>query len=130
MKDPVLKTKWRIFGLILTSLIGYLEWGGGNHAFLGEIEFEVLSKLISDPVSAIHPFTILPLVGQIILMITLFQKEPNKRMSHIGIALIAFLFVFVLFIGLLSMNWKVMLSTLPFIILAVMHIRISRKRKL
>ncbi|MFM9056429.1 MAG: hypothetical protein ACKOQY_07045 [Bacteroidota bacterium] len=41
--------------LILTSLFGFLEWGGNNQAFLFEAELDVLSRSFTDPVAVIHP---------------------------------------------------------------------------
>lgn len=102
--------------LILTSLIGYLEWGTDNSSFLFQTELEIFSKLISDPISAFHPFTILPLLGQILLAITLFQKKPSKVLSYIGLGGIGILLLFMFVIGLISLNYKIALSTLPFLI--------------
>jgi len=69
--------------LLVTSLFGYLEWGGNNHLFLFQAEGEIFSKLISDPTSVIHPFILLPIIGQALLLITLFQKTPHKLISYI-----------------------------------------------
>jgi hypothetical protein len=40
-------------GLLLTSLIGYLDWGGNNSTFLFQAEADVLSKLFTEPGSVI-----------------------------------------------------------------------------
>jgi hypothetical protein len=53
--------------------MGYLEWGGDSHSYLFQAEVEVLSKLFVDPVSVLHPLTVLPLAAQVILLLTLFQ---------------------------------------------------------
>lgn len=113
--------------IVLSSLIGYLEWGTHNHSFLFQAEIEILSKIFSDPVSIIHPFTLLPLAGQIILLIPLFQKRETKFLSYAGIACLSLLFVFMLFIGLFSANAKILLSTLPFFITSAMRIFFLRK---
>ncbi len=108
--------------LILSSLLGYLEWGGGNHLFLLQAEGELLRKMFSDPTSVIHPFTIMPLAGQIILAITLFQKTPSKVLTFIGIGCIILLFLLMLFIGISTKNLKIFSSTIPFIFLSVLTI--------
>lgn len=108
--------------LILTSFIGYLEWGGHNQILLFQAEGEIISKLFSDPASVIHPFTLLPMIGQIILLVTLFQDKPNKMMTYIGISCLGLLLGFMLVIGLMSFNYKIILSTLPFLIVAVITI--------
>jgi hypothetical protein len=57
--------------LVLTSLFGYLEWGGENQIFLFQAEMELIRKLAIDPMAAAHPFTLVPLLGQMLLLITL-----------------------------------------------------------
>jgi hypothetical protein len=109
--------------LVLTSLLGYLEWGRDNKQFLFQAEAEIISKLFNDPNSVLHPFIILPLAGQILLLITLFQKSPNKIVTFIGIAGIGLLLGLMFVIGLISVNIKILSSTLPFLIIAVVTIR-------
>ncbi len=116
-------------GLILTSLIGYLEWGGDNQSFLFQTEYELLSKVITDPQSIAHPFIVLPLLGQLLLVITLFQKNPNKILTYIGLGGLAVLLFFMFLIGLMSFNIKILLSTIPFLVLCVLTIRHHRKKK-
>lgn len=101
--------------LIIFSLFGYLEWGQGQHSFLFQAEAELFAKLPTNPTEAIHPFTILPLLGQILLLITLFQKTPSKVLTYLGIGGIGLLLGMLLFVGILSGNWKIIGSTLPFL---------------
>ncbi len=114
--------------LIITSLLGYLEWGTDNRSFLFEAEYEILLKILKDPVSVFHPFTLLPMIGQLLLLVTLFQKKPNKSLTYIGMSGLAVLLVFMFFIGVLGLNFKIILSTIPFI--AVMIIAVRHYRKL
>ena len=104
--------------LIITSLLGYLEWGGGNHIFLFTEEIEIIHKLLTNPTSVIHPFTLIPLMGQILLLFTLFQKTPSKTLTYISIAGLGLLLGFMFIIGLMSMNFKMIISTIPFIVVA------------
>ena len=122
-----MKRKAYNLGLLLTSLIGYLEWGGNNNTFLFQAEGEILSKLFTDPGSVVHPFTLLPMAGQLILIVTLFLKEPTKLLTFVGIASIGLLFGFMLLIGLLTISVKVLLSSLPFLILSYFTFRLYRK---
>jgi hypothetical protein len=110
-------------GLILSSMFGYLEWGGGNSMFLFKGEVEVLSKLLADPWSVIHPFTLMPLASQLDLLITLFQKKPSRWLTLAGIACVALLLVFIFLIGILGLNLKMATSAVPFIALAMLTIR-------
>lgn len=124
-----MKKKLLNLGLLLTSLLGYLEWGQGNKMFLFQIEGEILSKFFSDPLGVLHPFVVLPLIGQILLLITLFQKQPSKALTYIGLACVALLLLLIFFIGMISLNVKLLISALPFLVVAVLVIQAHRKRK-
>jgi hypothetical protein len=112
--------------LILTSLIGYLEWGGGQSAFLIQAEVEMLSRAWQNPAAVIHPLTLLPVLGQIALAITLFQKTPARTLTYAGIAGVGILFALMFVIAVIDMNLRIFLSTLPFLTLAVLAIRRQR----
>ncbi len=114
--------------VILTSLFGYLEWGADNRSFLFQAEWEVLRRLASEPLSVIHPFTLIPLLGQVLLLITIFQKEPNKWLTYIGIGSLSLLLLLMAFIGAIGLNLKILLSTVPFFVTAVLAIMAARKK--
>jgi uncharacterized membrane protein len=116
--------------LILTSFIGYLEWGGNNSMFLLQGEIEIFSKFVQDPNSIVHPFILLPLIGQLLLLYTLFQKRTNKIITYIGIGGIGILLLFMFLIGLISLNYKILISTIPFLITAVLTVRNYHNRNL
>lgn len=118
MKEKVLNLL-----LLLTSLFGYLEWGGGNHSFLFQAEGEVLSTLATNPREAAHPFILLPLAGQLLLFVTLFQRRPTRWLTFGGMAGVGVLLAFMFVVGLLGLNLKVLLSTLPFLITAFVTLR-------
>ncbi len=118
-KQGEMKTKLLNLALILTSLVGYLEWGGGNAMFLVQGEFDIIVKLFTNPSSALHPFTLLPLVGQLLLVATLFQQRPSRWLTFLGMAGIGVLLLFMFVIGLMSLNLKVAGSTMPFLVTAV-----------
>lgn len=112
--------------LILTSLFGFLEWGGNNQAFLFEAELDVLSRSFTDPVAVIHPLTLLPMAGQIVLLITLFQDNPGRRLTFCGITGLGLLITLMLVIGLIGLNWKIVASTLPFLLVARLALRATK----
>jgi len=113
--------------LIITSLFGYLEWGGNNRIFLFKAEAEIFSKFFTNPSSALHPLTILPILGQLLLLITIFQKVPNKTLIYIGIAGLGLLLSLMFIAGLVSMNLKIIISTIPFIVVSILAIRYYNK---
>ena len=118
-----MKSKVLIMLLIVTSLLGYLEWGGDNHMFLFQGEAEVIHKLFTNPASVIHPFILFPLIGQMLLLIVLFQKSPSKVLTYISMAGLGLLVGFMFMIGLISLNFKMVVSTLPFLVVAMLTIR-------
>lgn len=120
--------KWMIAGFLLTFLIGYLEWGGGNAAFIYEVEMTLFGKANESLKSLIHPLIILPFLGQFFLLIALFQHKPKKRWVTIGIILQGVLMLMILLVGILSLNLKVMLSTVPFLGLAGYYFWTTRKQ--
>ncbi|MFN8252018.1 MAG: hypothetical protein U0V75_09070 [Ferruginibacter sp.] len=127
---PATVKKVTNLALVIFSMLGYLQWGNNYHAFLFEGEKEVLSKLFTDPLAALHPFTIIPLLGQIILLYTLFQKEPGKWQTFTGIACIGLLLLLILFIGIISLRAGTVVSVLPFMTAAVYAIYLHRRSSL
>lgn len=124
-----MKSKILNFLLIIFSLFGYLEWSGNQHIFLFEAEIEIFSKLFTSPKSVFHPFIILPIAAQFILLFTLFQNKPSKKLTYISIFSLGILFGFMLFIGLISLNYKIALSTIPFIVVSIVTMLHHRKFK-
>lgn len=102
--------------LILFSLIGYLEWGGGQKSFIVEVEIDILTKLFTDIKSILHPFVILPFIGQLILITTFIIKSSKVKLIHAGAISIGILYLFIFFIGCITLNFKILVSALPFLI--------------
>lgn len=122
-----MKSKTLNFLLIIFSLIGYLEWSGNQHIFLFEAEIEIFSKLFTSPISVLHPFIVLPIAAQFILLFTLFQNKPSKKLTYISVFGLGILFVFMLFIGIISLNYKIALSSIPFIVVSIVTMLHHRK---
>lgn len=113
--------------LIVTSLIGYLEWAGNNHSFLFQAEADIVLKLVSNPASVMHPFILLPITGQVLLLFTLFQQKPSKILTYISISGLGILLTFMFVIGFMSLNFKIMISSLPFLVLAIYTVIYHKK---
>ncbi|MCB9240023.1 MAG: hypothetical protein H6608_02735 [Flavobacteriales bacterium] len=109
-------------GIVISSLMGYLEWGTDQHMFLFKGELDILYGLMTNPSSVLHPFTLLPLAGQILLLSTVFKALPKKWVTYLGMALIALLFGLMFVIGVIGPNWKILGSTLPFFALCGLQI--------
>jgi hypothetical protein len=121
--------KCKLFSILLliTSLLGYLEWSGNNHKFLYQAEIEVLQKLLTNPISILHPFTILPILGQLCLIVTIFQNMPNKKLIYLSILALGILLVFMFIVGIMALNYKIIISSIPFILVSFFTIRFHRK---
>ena len=107
--------------LLLSTLLGFLEWGE-NQKFIFQIEVDLIRKVFNDPLSLLHPLIILPFLGQILLIIQIMKKDWHKIFLYCSIAGIAIFFLTLLVIGFVSKNFKIVLSTLPFVLLTVMVI--------
>lgn len=113
--------KVRIAGLLLllTSLIGYLEWGNGQTAFLFQVEYGLFFGGLNSAENFQHPFIFLPLLGQVLILITIFQQTPNRMLMIGGIACISVLMLMILIVGVLSLHATIAVSSCPFLILSV-----------
>ncbi len=118
-----MKTKLLNLGLLVSSLIGYHEWGSDQGGFIFQIEWEVISKMTHDFSSGLHPLVLLPIAGQLLLLFTLFQKKPGKIITFLGIGFLALLLLFIFLIGLLNLNYKTIASFFPFIFLLVITVK-------
>lgn len=112
--------------LILTSLIGYLEWGKDASVFFFQAELQILHKLFTDPQSVLHPLILLPLAGQLLLLFTLFQKKVSPYLTYFGMAAIALLILFMGIVGLISSNISIVISSIPFVVTGMATIRYYR----
>ncbi len=121
------KAKWYNLMLILTSLIVYLEWGKDSKMFLWQMELDIVLKSIKNPLTLLHPLVLMPLIGQLALLLTLFQTNPSKKLTYVGVLGLGLLILFIFFIGLIGFKWKIMLYSLPFLILAIVRIIQLRK---
>jgi hypothetical protein len=116
--------------LLISSLFGFLDSGQNRKMFLFQIEAEIFSKVFKDPISLIHPFIILPFLGQVFLLLTLIQKNPGKIMTYIGIGGIGIIMALVLLVGSLNFNLWVISSTIPFFAISYFTISYNRKMKI
>jgi hypothetical protein len=107
--------------IVLGSLLPYLEWGGGNAALLGQMEYTLLFGGETSPETFLHPMVALPLAGQLLVLIPVFQHTPSRRMTTIGVMLLSLLIGLVIIGGVLTMNGRSLLSTVPFVTAVVWH---------
>jgi hypothetical protein len=123
-----MKRKLLIFLLLLTSLLGFLEWGGDHHGFLFELEAGLFKTIFKNPLAMLHPLILLPLAAQIILIVLLFKK-PERILIYLSIGGIGLLMIMILLAGISSKNMKMVISTLPFILVALITLKEIKKEK-
>lgn len=112
--------------LLITSLFGYLEWGTDQHSFLFQAEYQILAGPWETG-NFQHPLVLLPMLGQVLLLITVLQKTPGKWITLIGLGCISLLLIMVLLAGTLTLNVRMLASVLPFFITAVFVVRKALK---
>jgi hypothetical protein len=116
-----------ILGVLLSSLFGYLEYGQGMSVFLFQAEKDALVQLVTNTKEAIHPFVLLPMLGQLLLILVLFQKKPNRWFIYFGILGMVVLLGFIFVVGCIALQPKMVFSTVPFLIFTFLLIQTIRR---
>ncbi len=115
--------------LFMAFLMGYLEWGKNRHAFIFQIETEILIKGFTDFKSIFHPLILIPFAGQLMILVTIFQKKISRVVSLAGLACLSTFMILLFIIGLLTLNFKVTGSTIPFMIAGIFVLKYHWKKK-
>lgn len=111
--------------LLLSFLICYLEWGHGQSAFLFQIAYTILfEKLIAG--NFFHPLVLGSFLSVFILCISLFA-DISITLEKTAILILTLFVVFFLFIGVISLQYKVILSTLPYLFLVNYYFKTIKK---
>jgi hypothetical protein len=115
----------------LSFFLCYLEWGSNpvQSGFVFSIAYTVFfeSKDVAGNFS--HPFILLPFTCVLMLLYQAVKPLPNRRWVLTGLALPGLLVVFLLFIGALTRNIKIIASTLPFLASAWWVLRLFGKKR-
>jgi hypothetical protein len=114
-------------GFLVAFSIGYMAWGGGNSAFVAEVEYEILFKKKNLLEAITHPLILAGLLGQFALLYSAFMKKPNKILQILGISLLGIVMLLILVAGLLSLNFKIIVSVIPFIVLCIVYFTNTHK---
>lgn len=109
-----LKPTFFSFLNLLSSFFGYLEWGKEQSSFLFQVERDLLFGALGNTNSFSHPMILLPILGQLLLLISLFPIQKRKWFFVCGFVGIGLLMFMILLSGALSLNVKIVSSVLPF----------------
>lgn len=112
--------------LSLTVLFCYFEWPDDSSAFLFKMEYTVFLKGNKDE-SFTHPFILFPLIGQLLILISIFK--PNRKLTLAGVIMLSLLVLMILVAGIATSNPKIILSTIPFLAISVYFIFKYKKFK-
>lgn len=112
--------------LFVTFLFCLIEWGGGHSYFLFQMEYEFFTQINEKLGSFTHPLILLPFCGQLLLLVTFLQKQPSRKLSMAGLLLTVPLAFMILLAGIFSLNYKMIISVMPYTIAAVYFIIIYR----
>lgn len=116
-------------GLLVTSLLGYTEWGNGRSAFLYEIEYELLFRQHPLLESLMHPLVLGSLSGQLLILYCTIKNNSSIKLNLTGMVLLSLIILLVLLVGILSSNLKIILSVLPFSFFGVLLIIAIKKER-
>ena len=117
-KNMAKNRKWLNAAVIAASLLACMKWEFDSNCFVGQAEWEVLKKLFTSPAEVISPFVLIPFTGHLLLLATLFQKMPSSKITFLGIGLIGLLMAFLLLLAILACNVLMLISLLPFAVVA------------
>lgn len=109
------------FGLIFSFLLGYMEWPGGNSAFVGQAMYEILFQKQNLAEVITHPVILSGLVGLLALLYAAFFQPWSRFFQVLGIVLLGAVIALILLAGALSLNIKSVVSTLPFMALTALY---------
>ena len=114
--------------LLVTFPFGYLEWGNNNHRFIFQSATDIFKKAGDNIENILHPFILIPFAGIVLLIYTLFQKVPGRKLTYTALACLSTLMLLLFLIGIMGLNFKMLLSTIPFLTVGVIVILKFRKK--
>lgn len=104
--------------LLVSFSFCYLEWPGDHSSFFYQLELTILTKEGDLLNTLTHPLILTGILSQLILLICIVYPKPLTKLNGIGILALSLLVLFILLVGLLGMNFKIIASVLPFLLLA------------
>ncbi len=122
-------TKLTAIGILVSFLGCLLEWPPNNSYFVFQLEYQLFFKTKGIVNSLVHPVLLAGLFGHISLLYTIISKRPKQWIALTGSILLSALVFLFLLSGLFSKNSKMILSSLPFILISSNYYYHLYKRK-
>lgn len=115
-------------GLLIAFLFCYLEWPPNNSTFIFQGEYEIFTNTKNWISNFTHPLILLGLIAQLILIYAFINPKVSTKLNHLGVIILTPIVLLFFVVGLLSFNFKIMGSTLPFIALVVYYVVLTRRK--
>lgn len=116
--------------LFISFLFVYLDWGHDGAEFIWQLESSIFTGPGHNTALFVNPFFILAFIGQVLLIISTIKSQFSRRVTTYGVVFLSGIVIPVLIMGLLLFKVKIILSTLPFLILATIFIIKARNIKI
>ena len=120
--------KSTLAGLILAFSVCYTEWGGGQSAFIFQIELEFFSSFSQNRSHFSHPLILAGSLGQLGLVYGMVVPKPRFWIIAACLGFLSLVVGIFLLAGLLSFNFKIIGSTIPFWVLGWHWFRTGKKQ--
>ena len=114
--------------LLIAFQFCYLEWPPNNAMFIFQGELEIFSKTENWISNFTHPIILTGFLTQLVLLLGAILPNFNRKLNTLTVLLLSALVLLFTFIGLLGLNYKIIFSTFPFLILAVIYLVKFRKK--
>lgn len=116
-------------GLAATFLLCYMEWGKGNHAFVGEVLWKVITDGKNIFANLTHPVILSGLLGLAAVLYGAFANRPKVWINISGVVFLSLVVCLFLLAGALSLSWRMMGFALPFSILSFLFFKFKFYKK-
>jgi hypothetical protein len=110
---------------LVSFLACYLEWGKGRWAFIAEVDYEIFAK--KQLINFFHPVILAGFISQFIFLYGAIAKRPFRWITITALILAGLIVLLCLFVGVLSTNAKIILSTLPYLFFCLVYFRSTRQ---
>ncbi len=114
--------------LFTSFLFCYFEWSDQS-AFVYEVAYQLLFEKSEKANAFSHPLVLLPFLGQLLVLISVFLPKPKRWMVFSGMAMMGLLVLVLLIVGVVGKNWRIAVATLPFFGAVVWCWRVFRMKK-
>ena len=106
--------------LLLAFLLCYTEWGKGQSMFIGGAVVELLFRKPRLE-NILHPVILCGLTGLLLFLFCAFSNRSVKWINHLAVIACGLVVLLFLVVGLADKNWKIILSTLPYLAIATFY---------